>query len=223
VLGSPVRRIAQHGRHVVVHSDRLTVTARRAVVAIPPATAGHIHFDPKLPAERAALNHHVPQGTLIKVAAVYDRPFWRDAGLTGSAVSLQGPVNFTVDDSPPDGRIGAIFGFVGGDEARRFSKLGARKRRAEVLDQYAQMFGDEAKSPRLFFETNWGVSPWSRGCPVALFGAGRNSLSSLGPALRKPVGKVHWAGTETSDFWMGYMDGAVRSGERAAHEVLAEL
>jgi monoamine oxidase len=206
---------------VVVHSDRLTVTARRAVVAIPPATAGHIRFEPHLPPDRAALNHHVPQGTLIKVAAVYDRPFWRDAGLTGSAVSIQGPVNFTVDDSPPDGKIGAIFGFVGGDEARRYSKLGRKKRRAEVLNQYAQMFGPEAKHPRLFFETNWRVSPWSRGCPVALFGTG--ALGSVGHALRKPVGKVHWAGTETSDYWMGYMDGAVRSGERAAREVLAEL
>jgi monoamine oxidase len=191
------------------------------VVAIPPATAGHVRFEPKLPAARAALNHHVPQGTLLKVAAVYDRPFWREQGLTGSAVSLEGPVNFTVDDSPPDGSLGAIFGFVGGGEARRFSKLGARRRRTEVLDQYAQMFGSEARSPRLFFETNWRVSPWSRGGPVALFGTG--ALNSLGPALRKPVGKVHWAGTETSDFWMGYMDGAVRSGERVARELLAEL
>ena len=221
VLRSPVRRIVQHGDRVVVHSDRLTVRARRVVVAIPPATAGHVRFEPKLPAARAALNHHVPQGTLLKVAAVYDRPFWREQGLTGSAVSLEGPVNFTVDDSPPDGSLGAIFGFVGGSEARRFSKLGARRRRTEVLDQYAQMFGPEARSPRLFFETNWRVSPWSRGGPVALFGTG--ALNSLGPALRKPVGKVHWAGTETSDFWMGYMDGAVRSGERVARELLAEL
>jgi monoamine oxidase len=221
VLRSPVRRIVQRDRRVVVHSDRLTVRARHAVVAIPPATAGHIDFAPRLPAARAALNAHVPQGTLIKVAAIYERPFWREQGLTGSAVSLEGPVNFTVDDSPPDGSQGAIFGFVGGDQARSFATRAARQRRAAVLEQYAQMFGPEARRPKLFFESNWRVSPWSRGCPVSLFGS--DALTSLGPALREPVGRVHWAGTETSDYWMGYMDGAVRSGERVAKEILAEL
>jgi len=48
-------------------------------------------------------------------------------------------------------------------------------------------------------------------------------LTAYGPALRAPVGNVHWAGTETSTYWNGYMDGAVRSGERAAAEVLAEI
>jgi monoamine oxidase len=128
-------------------------------VATPPATAGHIDFAPRLPAARAALNAHVPQGTLIKVAAIYERPFWREQGLTGSAVSLEGPVNFTVDDSPPDGSQGAIFGFVGGDEARSFATRGAGQRRAAVLEQYAQMFGPEARRPKLFFESNWRVSP----------------------------------------------------------------
>jgi monoamine oxidase len=53
--------------------------------------------------------------------------------------------------------------------------------------------------------------------------AGPGTLTSYGPALRAPVGRVHWAGTETSDYWQGYMDGAVRSGERAAAEVSAAL
>lgn len=49
------------------------------------------------------------------------------------------------------------------------------------------------------------------------------ALTSFGDALRAPFGRVHWAGSETSTFWVGYMDGAVRSGERAAKEVMARL
>jgi monoamine oxidase len=62
---------------------------------------------------------------------------------------------------------------------------------------------------------------WTRGCPVAVPGPG--VLDAHGPALRRPVGRIHWAGTETSTYWNGYMDGAVRSGERAAKEILHEL
>ena len=68
---------------------------------------------------------------------------------------------------------------------------------------------------------NWSAEQWSGGGPVAVLGPG--TLVDFGSALRTPVGRIHWAGTETSDYWNGYMDGAVRSGERAAREVLAQL
>ena len=82
-----------------------------------------------------------------------------------------------------------------------------------------QLFGSEATAPQRYFETNWTEDPWSRGCPVALYGPG--TLVAYGPALRAPVGNIHWAGTETSNYWNGYMDGAVRSGDRAAKEALS--
>jgi monoamine oxidase len=155
---------------------------------------------------------------MTKVAAVYDRPFWRDRGLTGTAVNADGFVSATFDDSPPSGRPGVVFGFVGGDQARTFNRMAAADRRRTVLSEYQQFFGPEAGSPRDYFETNWAAETWSRGCPVATYGPG--TLIAFGSSLREPVGRIHWAGTETSDYWSGYMDGAVRSGERAAKEVL---
>ena len=157
----------------------------------------------------------------VGVAAVYDRAFWRDDGLTGQAVSLTGPMNFCVDDSPPSGRPGILFGFVGGDEGRKFLAKSAADRQAAVLDQFAIFFGSKAKSPLQYFETNWGAKAWTRGSPVGIAPPG--VLVATREAIREPVGRIHWAGTETSDYWVGYMDGAVRSGERAAKEVLAEL
>src|SRR5581483_6965363 len=116
-LGSPVRRITQGARGLTAYSDKVTVKAKRAIVAIPPALAARIDYEPLLPFQRAQLTQRYGQGTLSKVAAVYDRPFWRDAGLTGQAIDTGGPVSATFDDSPPTATNtngpGIIFGFVG--------------------------------------------------------------------------------------------------------------
>jgi monoamine oxidase len=221
LLKRPVKRIVQHRHGVVAFSKRLRVHAKRAIVAVPPTLAGRIHYRPHLPAERDQLTQRLPQGTLTKVTVIYDRPFWRDAGLTGTAVSTDGFVNATFDDSPPGGAPGVVFGFVGGDGSRAFNALSAGARKSAILAQFAQFFGPQANNPIGYLETNWSAEAWTRGCPVAIAGPG--VLTSHGPAIRKPVGKIHWAGTETSTYWNGYMDGAVRSGERAAAEVLAEI
>jgi monoamine oxidase len=221
VLRSPVERIVQGAGGVTVSTPGLEVHAKRAIVAIPPTLAGRIEYHPKVPADRDQLTQRLPQGTLIKVTAVYQTPFWRDAGLNGTAVSYTGPANVTFDDSPQDGSRGVIFGFVGGDEARRFMRRSTAGRRAAVLANFTTYFGSKAAHPSSYFESNWTTEEWTRGCPVAIAGPG--TLLAYGPALRRPFGRIHWAGTETSSYWNGYMDGAVRSAERAAREVLNRL
>jgi monoamine oxidase len=221
ILQAPVRSISQHRHGVTVHTRGFDVRAKRVIVAIPPTLAGRISYHPRLPARRDQLTQRLPQGTLIKATAVYDRPFWRDAGLNGSVVSYEGPANTTFDDSPPDGSKGVVFGFIGGNAARSFADMSKADRRAAVLRNFRKYFGPRASHPREYFETNWSQKTWTRGCPVAVAGPG--TLTQFGPALRKPVDRIHWAGTETSTFWNGYMDGAVRSGKRAAQEVLDRL
>jgi monoamine oxidase len=216
-----VKRIAQKRGGVVIHTKRLEVHAKRVIVAVPPTLAGRIDYRPALPPERDQLTQRLPQGNLTKVAAVYDRPFWRDAGLTGTAVSTDGLVNATFDDTPPGGSPGVLFGFVGGDQSRAFNVLPAGDRRGAVLAQFAKFFGSAASGAIAYLESNWAAERWSRGSPVGIAGPG--VYTGYGPALRQPVGRIHWAGTETSTYWNGYMDGAVRSGERAAAEVLAEI
>jgi monoamine oxidase len=183
--------------------------------------AGRIEYHPGLPAMRRNLTANFPQGTLTKVAAVYRKPFWRDDGLNGTAVSLQGPIGVTYDDSPEDASKGIVFGFVGGDSARTFAQWTKSSRRDLALGELKNLFGARAASPVDYFESPWRRERWSRGCPIAV--APPLTLTRYGPALRKPVGRIHWAGTETADYWAGYMDGAVRSGERVAAEVLDRL
>jgi monoamine oxidase len=222
VVSSPVRAIHQDRSGVTVQSDRVTVHARRAIVAILPALTASIRFDPPLPGLRAQLIQRMPHGTLAKAEAVYDRPFWRAAGLSGQALSDTGPVRTTFDNSPPDGRPGVLFGFIGGSDTRVWMQRPAAVRRWEVLNEFVKFFGEQARHPRQYIEDDSAADePWIRGCPTVNLPPG--VLSDFGPAIREPIGRLHWAGSETSTYWSGYMDGAVRSGLRAAKEVLVTL
>jgi monoamine oxidase len=217
VLESPVRRIERDPGGVRVVSDRALVTAKKAIVATPPALSGRIDWHPALPAVRDGLSQHMPMGAMFKCTAIYPEPFWRDDGLSGEGVDDRGPITVTFDNSPSDGEPGVLVGFVGGADARRWQRLEHSARRNEALGCFARLFGDEARGAERYIEQDWTSEKWSGGGPVALMGPG--AVTTFGPALREPVEPVHWAGTETADTWCGYMDGAVRSGERAAAEV----
>jgi len=161
------------------------------------------------------------QGRLIKVQAIYERPFWRADGLSGASLADVGPCNVTFDSSPRSGAPGALLGFVGGDEARAFERLSPAARRESALGSLARAFGPRALDPIMYLEADWSAEPYTRGCPVGVAPPGL--LTTYGRALREPVGRLHWAGAETSTYWNGYMDGAVRSGQRAAREALERL
>jgi monoamine oxidase len=219
VLKAPARRITQTRTGVRVDSDKQSFTGKQVIVAIPPALAGRIIYNPKLPALRDQLTQRMPQGSLMKAEAVYDRPFWRDQGFTGQVVSDEGPIKITFDNSPPEGSPGVLMGFIGGHEARLLAQRPKAEQQQAALASFARYFGDEALRPREYVQFNWSTEVWNRGCPVALLPPG--VLLDFGPALRASVGRIHWAGTETSTYWNGYLDGAVRAGERAAAEALA--
>src|SRR4051794_30538982 len=221
VLGSPVRKIKQQKDRVRVESDKLIAVGQRVIVAIPPPLAGRLQYTPRLPALRDQLTQRMPQGSVMKVIAIYDKPFWRDKGWTGQVVSDVGPAQVTFDNTPPEGSPGALMAFVEASTARKLDAVSKDELKSKVVDNFAQYYGDEAKNVTGFIEKRWDNDVWHRGCPVCVPGPG--VLLDFGSAIRKPVGRIHWAGTETSTYWNGYMDGAVRSGERAAAEVLKLL
>ncbi|CAN5683828.1 FAD-dependent oxidoreductase [soil metagenome] len=219
-LAAPVRAIDQGDDGVVVRHDGGEVRARRAVVAVPPALAARVDWSPSLPARRDQLLQKMPMGSVTKCLVVYDEPFWRADGLCGQVASLDDAVTITFDNTPPDeGAPGVLFAFLEGDHARRASELSARERELVVTRALTRFFGPRASSPVDYAERDWAAEEWTRGCYGAHMAPG--VWSSFGDLLREPWGRVHWAGTETAAVWNGYMDGAVRSGERAATEVLA--
>ena len=217
-LAAPVRRIAQGKDAVTVFADGIEVEAERAVVALPPAIAGRIDFDPAVPERRRRLCETLRPGRLTKCMALYERPFWRDDDLSGEAVCDGGPVTLTFDSSPRDGSTGVLLGFVGGPEVGDLQGLDAQQRRAAVLGCFAHLFGQRAEQPLDYVEQEWSAEEWSGGGPTSNFGPG--GWTECGPALREPLGRIHWGGTETATVWSGYMEGALQAGERAAAEVL---
>jgi monoamine oxidase len=218
VLNAPVRAISQDGGQVRAYSDAADVHAQRAIVAVPPPLAARIGYEPALGGQRDQITQRMASGALTKCAAVYATPFWREDGLTGQAVSDVPPISTTFDNSPPDGSRGVMLGFIGGADAVAHTRRGEAERRAAVLECFVRLYGDRASQPAIFLEQQWSEEPWARGGPVCSPGPG--ALTGYGEALRRPAGRLHWAGSETSEVWCGYMDGAVRAGERAAEEAL---
>jgi monoamine oxidase len=214
-LSAPVRAIRSDDEAESVIAGE--VRARRAIVAAPPALAARIEYDPPLPGPRDQLSQRMPMGSVIKCMAVYDEPFWRHDGLSGQAVSLPGPAQVVFDNTPPNGSPGLI-GFLEGRDARELAAVPEAERRDAVLRGFQRLFGRRAAHPVLYVDKDWSAEPYSRGCYAGVFGPG--AWTGYGRLLREPVGRIHWAGTETATRWMGYMDGAIQSGRRAAVEVM---
>jgi monoamine oxidase len=219
-LGQVVVGVEHDGRGVRLATRGGTVhSADCAVITLPPVLAGRLGYTPALPSWRDQLTQRLPAGAVIKVFAVYDEPFWRAEGLTGQAASDEGPVKITFDNSPPSGTPGVMLGFIEAGEARTWSRRSPKEREEAVIGCFARYFGSRARSHREYVERDWTAEEFTRGCYGAHFVPG--TWTAFGLLLRRPVGRLHWAGTECSAVWNGYMEGAVRSGEEAAREVLA--
>jgi monoamine oxidase len=216
VLESAVRRITDSGDGVRIEADGHSVEARRAIVATPPVLSARIEFEPPLPARRDQLTQRMPQGAIVKCMAVYESPFWREEGLSGSGLSDGGSINAVFDNTPPNGSPGVLLGFLDGRAARLWGQRTLDERRTELIAVLTRLFGARAATPEEYIERNWAAERWSRGCYGGAFGP--SGWTDFGPSLRAPIGRIHWAGTETATAWNGYMDGAISAGRRAARE-----
>lgn len=191
--------------------------ADRVVVAVPPQLAQRIDFEPELPCPRAT--PATGRGCAVKVQFGFTSPLWRTHGVSGWSVSSEPPLLLTVDDSPPDESAGVLTGFVVGQAAHEFSAMTDSAQRQSALTHLRRLFPD-LPAPDCVVVTDWLAEDYSHGCYAALFGPG--DWLQLGPRLSTPHGLVYWAGAETTLEYFGLMEGAVRSGQRAATELLLD-
>jgi monoamine oxidase len=219
VLEAPVREIAQSETRVRVIADNVEVECARVIVAAPPAIAAQIEFTPALPVDRVQLLERMPAGSAIKYVVQYDDAFWRGDGFSGVTVGMGGPIEMTIDAGPPSGSPGVMTAFAFGPHGRRMGELSDDGQRKVVLDYLASAFGARALQPVDYIAQDWSAEPWTHGCFMAHLAPG--VLTQYGRILREPCGRVHWAGTETSFVAHGTFDGAIRSGKRAAAEVVS--
>jgi monoamine oxidase len=220
-LSTPVSEVRWRETGVELACGGEPVRARKAVIAVPPALVREVAFAPALPEPHAALAAAWRGGSLTKLTAIYEEPFWRTHELSGEGVGTTSAVRITFDNTPPEDTPGALVGFVGGSDVPGYAALPDEGRREAALGGFARLFGSKALDANRLIERDWRAAEWARGGPVSNLGPG--ILARHGRALREPAGPLHFAATEYAMRWCGYMDGAVRSGESAASAVLASL
>ena len=219
VMEAPVTDIAQNASGVTVSSKQGDWRGDYAIVAVPLPLSVRIAYHPALPAERDLLAQHMPMGSVIKYWVAYEKPFWREHGLNGLMTSDTPPTDFFSDASPSEGGPGFLVGFIEAHNALKWTGRPMEERKKLIVERIVSLLGPEGANPIDYEDQDWPSDPWSRGCYGASMGPG--VMTTVGKVIRQPHGRVHWAGTETSTKWMGYIEGAIRSGERAAEEVLS--
>ncbi|CAD6922751.1 unnamed protein product [Tilletia controversa] len=222
-LKSPVQTVKKtsKGQYSVILQNGTAFTSKTVVVAMSPPVAGRINYEPPLTTQREQLCNRMVMGSIGKVIATYKEPFWRKAGLSGQAVSGSGTTRTTFDQSLNDGSVYALMGFVEADEMKRLDSASVDQITSEVGQDLVNYFGPQARNVTSWTVFKWDLEEFSRGGPVAYAAPG--VLTQLGPALATPVGNIFFAGTESAQYWVGYISGALESGVRAAQQVIAAL
>ena len=218
-LSTPVRTIAwHHDGGATVFSDRVTVRAREVIVAVPPNLYSRISFEPALPRLQHQMHQHQSMGLVIKVHAVYDRPFWREHGLSGTGFGPNEIVQEVYDNTNHQDRRGTLVGFVSDEKADEMFSLSVQQRREAILRSLAAYLGKEALTPEVYYESDFGAEEWTRGAYAASFDVG--GLSRYGAHQRSAVGPLHWACSDLAAEGYQHVDGALRQGRRAAEDVV---
>ncbi|OQR74326.1 amine oxidase-like [Tropilaelaps mercedesae] len=196
------------------------------ILATAPPMQMKIHFSPNLGPLRTQLMQRVPMGSVWKLQVYYKTAWWHELGFNGAVGSTPSetyaPVIYTIDDTKPDGSFPSLIGFMPADRARKLLHLTPQQRCDMLKKMYNHAFQtDKANDVVHYLEHNWMGEEYTGGCYSCMFPPG--VLTTFRGTLRDPIGRVHFAGTETAWEWSGYINGGIMSGERAAKEVLYEL
>ncbi|WP_423494186.1 FAD-dependent oxidoreductase [Microbacterium esteraromaticum] len=220
LLNQPVRTLEWGDAGVTATTDDTTVRARFAILAHAPVLYDRISFVPALPRRQHQLHQHLSMGFVIKVHAVYDRPFWREQGLSGTAFSPYELSHEAYDNTNHGDEHGTLVGFVSDQNADDLFTLSAEERKERILESLSHYYGPEAKNPVVYYESDWGSEEWTRGAYAASFDMG--GLHRYGSDLRTPVGPIHFACSDMAGAGYQHVDGAIRMGRLAATRIIEQ-
>ncbi|TFC06853.1 FAD-dependent oxidoreductase [Cryobacterium mannosilyticum] len=218
-LGQAVRTLRWTEDGVVAVTDDLEVHARRVIVAVPPVLYSRISFEPPLPRRQHQLHQHLSMGFVIKVHAVYETPFWREDGLSGTAFSPYELVHEAYDNTNFGDSRGTFVGFVSDEAADLVFTLTPEERKTRILTSLSHYFGEKALTPVVYYESDWGTEEWTRGAYAASFDLG--GLARYGADLRTPVGPISFSCSDLAGKGYQHVDGAIRMGRDTAAAIVA--
>ncbi|TLM73700.1 NAD(P)/FAD-dependent oxidoreductase [Pseudarthrobacter sp. NamB4] len=222
VLNTPVRTVTwepddEGGHRVTVQSDRATVNARFVIMAVPPNLYSRVSFDPPLPRRQHQMHQHQSLGLVIKVHAVYSKPFWRDAGLSGTCFGADALVQEVYDNTNHGDSRGTLVGFVSDEKADDVFELSAEDRKKAILASIAGYLGDAALTPEVYYESDWGSEEWTRGAYAASYDLG--GLHRDGKYQHAAVGPIYWSSSDLAAEGYQHVDGAIRTGRQTAARI----
>ncbi|MCP2048912.1 UNVERIFIED_ORG: putrescine oxidase [Paenarthrobacter nicotinovorans] len=218
VLNSPVRTIKWDDNGVTVVSEQATVNARYVIMAVPPNLYSRVSFDPPLPRRQHQMHQHQSLGLVIKVHAVYDTPFWREDGLSGTGFSAGALVQEVYDNTNHGDTRGTLVGFVSDEKADAVFELSAEDRKKAILESIAGFLGDKALTPEVYYESDWGSEEWTRGAYASSYDLG--GLHRYGKDQHANVGPIYWSSSDLAAEGYQHVDGAVRMGQATAARIV---
>lgn len=218
VLNSPVRTINWSENAVTVVSDEATVNARYVIMAVPPNLYSRVSFNPPLPRRQHQMHQHQSLGLVIKVHAVYETPFWREAGLSGTGFSAGALVQEVYDNTNHGDSRGTLVGFVSDEKADAVFELSAEDRKKAILESIAGFLGDQALTPEVYYESDWGSEEWTRGAYASSYDLG--GLHRYGKDQHANVGPIYWSSSDLAAEGYQHVDGAVRMGQATAARIV---
>jgi monoamine oxidase len=220
VLNAPVVSVRQDDNAVMVDTGAATYQARSLIVTTPPQLYRSMGLLQLMPDHRRQVIDGYRSGAVIKTVLVFDAPWWRDRGLSGSMLCPGGICNAAIDASPPRSKAGILVLFSTAESGR---KLGQTTVEAERIDRVLAWLrcvtGGAVPAPIAARSVDWSIDSWSLGGYASRRGLGGWAAA---PDLFAPIGRIHFAGTETATVWRAFMEGALQSAERAVEAVLAQ-
>ncbi|KAL4779260.1 hypothetical protein BJX76DRAFT_365447 [Aspergillus varians] len=225
-LESPVHTVVREiGSSVKVQTSGSVFSARKVITTVPGPVLKTIAFHPPLPPAKRAWVESLYYGYYTKAMMEFKSPFWVARGFCGLANSFIGPAGVIRDSCIPQDNKFVLTCFMGGEPGRAWAALSTPEREKTLLAQLSRLYGVSNLEDQFLQMTayEWAHDEFAGlGCPCTSMPPG--VLDTLGGnGLRAPIGNLHFAGTETAGEWKGYMEGAIRSGERAAAEVVKDL
>ena len=222
ILDAPVRTVRWNSDGATVFADGdIEVHAKRVVLAVPPNLYSRISYDPPLPRRQHQMHQHQSLGLVIKVHAVYDTPFWREDGLSGTGFGASEIVQEVYDNTNHQDSRGTLVGFVSDAKADAMFELDEQERRAKILESIAHYLGPKATEPVVYYESDWGSEEWTRGAYAASFDLG--GLHRYGKDSRSPVGPIHFSCSDIAAEGYQHVDGAIRMGHRTAADIVSRI
>ena len=221
-LDNPVLKLEWSDEGVVAHGADVTVKAQKAVLAVPPNLYSRISYFPPLPRWQQVTHQHQSMGLVIKVHAVYDTPFWREEGLSGTCFGPNHLVQEVYDNTFEGEETGTLVGFISDVEADKVWALDTDEERKEVvLKAIAEFLGEKALDAKVFYLSDFGSEEWTRGAYATSYDLG--GLHRFGPTQNDNVGPIYFSSSDLAGEGFQHVDGAVRMGRRTALRILGEL